>query len=275
MATRLERVLLVGQNEQQRRATTIMSAPTTANCDIGTMETEPTGTDTGIKKKVSEKVMAGILAAKAAEQAAIKSWLAPAPMPEPVFDADSLPVYVAVHAKGHRWAAGIVIDKILHTKQPTVRANGDIMLHIAINGDAYAVEKTDSVRKRNPNYKEFAFHFQPEFVVATNTTDPNRTMAHLMWLEFTSDELKTVCGRVDAMEASHKATHPGKAHIVLTVVANDGPYADLSVYTEPLEEPLRSTSSNELGIKPNTLALSRADFCNESDTAFVGPRTVV
>jgi len=282
MATRLEQVLRVGQSEQLRRTSAVMSVSASANCGISTIETEPTGTiDPSIKKKVSEKAMGKALAAKATEQAAIEAWLAPAPLPEPVFGADSLPVYVAVHAVGHRWAAGIALDKIRHTQLPTVRPNGDVILHITPTGDAFALKQAEIVRKRNPNHKEFAFHFQPQFVAIEpnpadpKPVDPNKTMAHLSWLEFTSDEKKEICQKVDRVESSYKATYPGEAHIVLTVVANDGPYADLSVYVEPLKEPLRSTSNKELGTRPNMLAISRTDFCGQSDTVFVGPRRVL
>jgi len=282
MATRLEQVLRAGQDEQRRRENAIMSVPASTNSWPVTTEPAPTGTiDPSIKKRFSEKALANALGAKAAEQTAIEAWLPPAPLPEPVFGADSLPVYVAVHVMGRRWAAGIKLNKIRHTQEPTVRPNGDIKLHITPTGDAFALKQAEIYRKQNARHKEFAFHFQPQFVAIKpnpadpNPVDPNRIMVHLSWLEFTSDEIKTVCQKVSAMEASHKAKYPGKAHIILTVVANDGPYADLSVYAEPLKEPLRSTNTQEMGTKSNMLAMSRANFCGERNTLFVGPRRVL
>ena len=169
----------------------------------------------------------------------------------PVFDADSLPVYVAV--QGHRFAAKFALEKIRNVKEPTIQRNGDVVLHIAPNGVGHALRMAEVARKKGDRIpKEFAFWFQPKFDEATGSDDPNRLVASVMWLEFSREEIETVCERVDATAASRKA------HIVLTVVANDGPYADLSVtgggfvYLSPaqrLQHLLQSLLSQEIGAK--------------------------
>ena len=117
MATHLDRVLLAGQNELRRLENVAVSAPSTASADVLSviMDTEPT--DAIKKKKEFPKFKKGrwrIREDYMQKQAAI--WEPPPPLSSSKFDADSLPVYVAVRSMPHLQKQEMTIQKVVQEK---------------------------------------------------------------------------------------------------------------------------------------------------------------
>ena len=198
MATHLDRVLLAGQNELRRLENVAVSAPSTASADVLSviMDTEPT--DAIKKKKEFPKFKKGrwrIREDYMQKQAAI--WEPPPPLSSSKFDADSLPVYVAVRSMPHLQKQEMTIQKVVQEKKPKViPGTYKQTLYPRNVGDRYVAEMVDEKLRG----KDRGFYFQPIF---TDPEDPkgdaNMVDVEISWLEFTNDEIDKVCKDVEAL----------------------------------------------------------------------------